>query len=82
MKPRIPQVHINHVQNQLEEPQLDYFIRINEVMARTGVCRATIYNWIKDGSFPKQIQLGNSRIVAWSAQDIQKWQEDQKGGAK
>ena len=60
--------------------QTDRLIRIGEVQHLVGdVSKATIYNWMaQDNSFPKQINLGNSRIVAWSMRDIQQWIEKQK----
>ncbi|SVD77197.1 uncharacterized protein METZ01_LOCUS430051, partial [marine metagenome] len=35
------------------------FIRLNEVLSRTGYGRTTIYRKMEDGSFPKSVKLGN-----------------------
>ncbi len=39
-------------------------IRLNDVKARTGLSRSTIYHYISTGNFPSQIKLG-SRAVGW-----------------
>jgi prophage regulatory protein len=57
--------------------------RLPQVKARTGLSRSTIYNRIKEGSFPKQISLGY-RAVGWLASDVDDWIKEQieksKGG--
>ena len=45
----------------------------------TGMGKTFIYARIKDGTFPKQIQLG-SRSVVWLESDVTKWM-DQRIGA-
>jgi prophage regulatory protein len=47
-------------------------IRLNEVKKRTGLSRATIYDLIKKGHFPRQIQL-TKRCVAWAEDAIHDW---------
>ena len=42
----------------------------------TGLSTSTIYRWMSEGTFPKQIQLG-SRSVVWLESDVTKWMEDQ-----
>ena len=46
--------------------------RLPEVMARTGLARSTIYNWIALDQFPHPIKLGE-RISAWRASDLEAW---------
>ena len=50
------------------------FIRLNEVLSRTGFGRTSIYRKMEDGSFPKSLKLGgppkdpnefDSRAIAW-----------------
>ena len=36
------------------------------------VSPATIYRWIKEGSFPKPVRLGPN-MVRWKASDIEEW---------
>lgn len=47
-------------------------LRLPDVMARTGLARASLYAAIKRGEFPKAIQLG-ARAVAWPSEDIDAW---------
>ena len=42
----------------------------------TGMGKTFIYARMKDGTLPKQIQLG-SRSVVWNEQEVIKWMEDQ-----
>ena len=36
---------------------LDRFLRLNTVLERTGLSRATLYRKIQAGTFPKQIRI-------------------------
>ena len=47
-------------------------LRLNEVKARTGLARSTIYDRIKAGEFPAQVSLG-TRAVGWLESDIEAW---------
>jgi len=51
-----------------------HFIHLPEVLARTGLSRATIYQYIKAGRFPAQITLG-IRAVGWIESEIDDWIE-------
>lgn len=53
-------------------PQDIKILRINDVAKRTGVCRATVYNWLKSAEFPRQIQLG-PKSVGWVASEVDAW---------
>jgi prophage regulatory protein len=50
------------------------FIRLPEVLARTGLSPATIYRQIKVGRFPAQVTLG-IRAVGWIESEIDDWIE-------
>ena len=52
------------------------FLRISEVIRRVGVSRPTIYRWMREGTFPKQIAIGANSVV-WLESDVTKWMEDQ-----
>ena len=61
------------------------FIRLPEVMSRTGYGRTSIYRKMEDGSFPKSLKLGgppkdpnefDSRAVAWVEDEVDQWVED------
>ena len=60
------------------------FIRMNEVISRTGYGRTSIYRKMEDGDFPKSVKLGgppkdpsafDSRAVAWIEDDVDQWIE-------
>lgn len=47
-------------------------IRLPDVQALVGLSKATIYRYIKEGSFPKPRKIG-SRAVAWATAEIDEW---------
>lgn len=47
------------------------FIRLAEVMNLTGLCRATVYHYIKLGGFPAPAKFGKSSL--WEYHEIQAW---------
>ena len=58
------------------------FIRLPEVLSRTGYGRTSIYRKMEDGSFPKSVKLGgppkdpsifDSRAVAWIEDEVDQW---------
>ena len=51
------------------------FLRLPEVLQITGMGKTFIYDRMRDGTFPKQIQLG-SRTVVWNEQEVTKSMED------
>ena len=60
------------------------FIRLPEVMNRTGYGRTSIYRKMEDGDFPKSVKLGSpptdhetfdSRAVAWIEDEVEQWIE-------
>ena len=48
------------------------FMRLPEVVQLTGVSRSTVYRWMANGEFPKQVSLG-SNTVAWLEAEIEDW---------
>ena len=48
------------------------FLRRKPVETRTGLSRSTIYQYIKDGVFPKPVPLG-PRAVGWLESDVSDW---------
>ena len=51
------------------------FVRLREVMARTGLSRSTIYVWVAEGLFPKPVPLGD-RSVGWIESELEDWLRD------
>lgn len=47
-------------------------IRLKEVMAMTGLARATVYKYIKEEMFPASVSLGD-RAVAWVESEVEEW---------
>ena len=47
-------------------------LRRKQVVARTGICLSSIYNFIASGTFPKPISLG-ARSVGWLENEIDEW---------
>ena len=57
-------------------------LKLPAVMQKTALSRSSIYQFAKDGKFPKPIKLGE-RSVAWDASEITAWIEqraEQRGG--
>ena len=52
------------------------FLRLADVLEMTGMGKTFISARMKDGTFPKQIQLG-SRSVVWNEQEVITLMEDQ-----
>ena len=50
-------------------------LRLPAVKARTGLSRTSIYNGVKQGTFPHHIELG-PRAVGWVSTDIDGWIAD------
>ncbi|WGW01759.1 AlpA family phage regulatory protein [Vibrio sp. YMD68] len=53
-------------------------LRLNEVINRVGVSRSTIYVWMQEGNFPKNIVLGR-KSVGWLNSDISNWIKQRSG---
>ncbi len=56
-------------------------MRLPTVKGRVGLGRTSIYEKIKEGSFPKPISIGD-RSVAWDSEAIDKWIEAKIGEGK
>ena len=46
--------------------------RLNELSELLSIGKSTIWAWVKDGEFPKPIQI-SSRMTCWSGPDIERW---------
>lgn len=47
-------------------------LRIQEVQERVGLCRSTIYERMRQGTFPASVPIGD-KAVRWLEQDIEDW---------
>lgn len=52
----------------------DRFLRLDNVLDRTGLSRATLYRKIRAGTFPKQVQI-SERCCAWRESEVAEWQK-------
>ena len=48
------------------------FLRLPEVIARTGLSRSTIYVRLEQGRFPRPVSLGG-RAVGWIEAEVEEW---------
>ena len=51
---------------------LKMILRLAEVLESTGLSRATLYNRISEGEFPRQVSLGG-RAVGWLKSEVDSW---------
>ena len=54
---------------------MSIIIKLPRVSDDTGLSRSSIYSFIKKGTFPKPIKLGE-RAVDWKSDDILQWIEN------
>lgn len=52
----------------------DRFIRLPEVIERSGLSRRTIYRKMAAGAFPRSVALGDN-AVAWRESELQAWMD-------
>lgn len=48
------------------------FLRLKEVLARTGISRSQVYKLEAEGRFPARVKLG-SISVAWVDAEVEAW---------
>ena len=48
------------------------FLRLPEVLARTGLSRSTVYVRLDQGRFPRPVSLG-ARAVGWIEAEVDEW---------
>lgn len=58
-------------------PQPRRLLRFHEVKAITTFCRMTIFNWEREGKFPKRIHIGPNRVV-WDSDEVYAWIDARK----
>lgn len=46
--------------------------RLQDVITTTGLSRSTVYKFIKEGTFPKPVSLGD-RCVGWVDSEVHDW---------
>jgi prophage regulatory protein len=53
----------------------DRIVRLDTVLARTGLSRSTIYRKITEGTFPAQLKISING-AGWKESDINRWVAD------
>ena len=51
------------------------FLRLPEVLERTGLSRSTIYVRLDQGRFPQPVSLG-ARAVGWIETEVDEWMRE------
>lgn len=59
-------------------PPPDRFLRLNTVLDRTGLSRATLYRKIAAGTFPHQVKIAD-RCCGWRESEVASWLRDPGG---
>ena len=57
----------------IERPTTDTLIHVREVLTRCGISRATLYTYIRQGTFPQPLKLPGGKAVRWRETEIQAW---------
>lgn len=60
----------NLIEREKHEPVR--FLRLPEVLDRTGLSRSTIYVRLDQGRFPRPVSLG-ARAVGWIEAEVDEW---------
>ena len=48
------------------------FLRISDVVKKTGLGKSTVWLWVKENKFPKPIKL-SPRVTVWDEHKIEEW---------
>ena len=51
------------------------FLRLQEVLVRTGLSRSSVYLLINQAKFPAPVKLGR-RMSAWVESELDRWLEE------
>lgn len=53
---------------------MERYLRLPEVIVLTGVSRATIYRWQREGLFPKSRRIG-PQAVGFRESEVREWMQ-------
>ena len=56
---------------------VDKIYRLPCVIDMTGLCRSSIYDGVRKGTFPSPVRIGK-RAIGWRASDLMKWIDARK----
>jgi prophage regulatory protein len=57
------------------------FLRLNQVVEKTGMSRSTVYLYLNQGRFPKPVQI-SERLVAWVESEVDAWMQERIAARK
>ncbi|HLR16578.1 MAG TPA: AlpA family transcriptional regulator [Alcanivoracaceae bacterium] len=52
-----------------------HFLNLREVQRLSGLGKTTIYRYMAEGTFPRNVSLGG-RSVAWVSTEIEEWMRE------
>ncbi len=52
------------------------FLRITDVVKKTGLGKSTIWLWVKENRFPKPIKL-SVKVTVWDEEKVDSWMKSQ-----
>lgn len=55
-------------------------LNMNDLLKMLKAKKSTMYNWIKEGIFPKGIKIG--RAIRWHKEDVEQWIEQKRKESK
>ena len=55
----------------------EVFLRLPDVLAKTGLGKTDLYERIKRGEFPRGRNYSGSRITFWLNSEVKAWQAEQ-----
>ena len=51
------------------------FLRLNQVVEKTGISRSTVYLYLNQGRFPRPVHI-SERLVVWVEDEIENWMKE------
>lgn len=51
---------------------MNKFLRIKDVIEKTGIAKSTIWLWVNENKFPKPIKI-SPRVTVWENSKIEEW---------
>jgi prophage regulatory protein len=57
------------------------FLRLKQVVEKTGLSRSTVYLYLNQGRFPKPVHV-SERLVAWVESEVDAWMKERIAARK
>lgn len=57
-----------------EEDVTEYLLTVPDVLKRTTLSRSTLYRRVREGAFPRPLDLGGG-MIRWRESDVTQWIE-------